>query len=390
MKRNEFFADIGYMSLNHDGEELCGDHVEIVQQGTNSQIVVLADGLGSGVKASILSILTSKIISTMLAADLKLEDAVETIAATLPMNNVAHSAFSTFTIMRIVHNERAEIIQYENPNVILLRDGHNYEIPCNTLRVGDKEILQSVIKLHENDIFFLMSDGVPYASDDGIYNDDWDRAHIISYMETFYNIGFTAKTLTTILLDETGRLYGGHPTDDATVCTVRIRRREAVNLAFGPPSSYDDNVKMMALFFAREGRHVVCGGTTAKIASAYLDKPVTVSDAFPDPDVPPISTVEGIDLVTEGIVTMDRVLKYAKNYIGGNEQFQEWSYKKDGASLIARMLFETATDVNLFIGKAVNPAHQNLPFNFEVKMRLVSELVDCLEKMGKIVLVNYF
>jgi hypothetical protein len=390
MKRNEFFADIGYMSLNHAGEELCGDHVEVLQQGGNSQLIVLADGLGSGVKASILSILTSKIISTMLAANLKLEDAVETIAATLPVNEDVNSAFSTFTIMRILQNERAEIIQYENPDVILLRDGKKYNIPCNTLRIGDKEILQSEIKLQENDIFFLMSDGVLYASDDGVYNNDWDREHVAKFMETFYNIGFTAKTLTTILLDETGRLYGGHPTDDATVCTVRIRRREAVNLAFGPPSSYDDNTKMMSLFFAREGKHIVCGGTTAKIAAAYLGKTVITADAAPDPDIPPISTIEGVDLVTEGIVTMDRVLAYAKDYIQGNSSFEEWSYKKDGASLIARMLFETATDVNLFVGRAANPAHQNMPFNFEVKMRLVSELVECLEKMGKLVLVNYF
>ena len=390
MKRNEYFADIGYMSLNHAGEELCGDHVEVAQQGGNSRIVVLADGLGSGVKASILSILTSKIISTMLAADMKLEDAVSTIADTLPINQDINSAFSTFSIMRIVNNERAEIIQYENPNVILLRAGKNCEIPCNTLRIGDKEILQSEIKLQENDIFFLMSDGVLYASNDGVYNEYWDRDHIISYMETFYNIGFTAKTLTIILLEETGRLYDGRPTDDATVCTVRIRRREAVNLAFGPPSSYDDNIKMMSLFFARGGRHIVCGGTTAKIAAAYLGTAVVVSDLTPDPDIPPVSTVDGIDLVTEGIVTMDRVLTYAKDYLAGNTQFEEWSYKKDGASLISRMLFETATDVNLFIGKAVNPAHQNLPFNFEVKMRLVNELVDSLESMGKIVLVNYF
>ena len=118
----------------------------------------------------------------MLAADMKLEDAVSTIADTLPINQDINSAFSTFSIMRIVNNERAEIIQYENPNVILLRAGKNCEIPCNTLRIGDKEILQSEIKLQENDIFFLMSDGVLYASNDGVYNEYWDRDHIISYM----------------------------------------------------------------------------------------------------------------------------------------------------------------------------------------------------------------
>jgi hypothetical protein len=394
MKTNELFADTGYQSINHYGEELCGDHVEVVQQGQlqghNSKIIVLADGLGSGVKASILSILTSTIISTMLAADLKLEDAVETIANTLPVRSELNAVFSTFTIMRIEDNQRAQIIQYENPNIILLRDGKNFEIPTNAIQIGDKTILQSEIKLRENDIFFLMSDGVLYASEDGVYNDEWDRDHVISYMETFYNIGFTAKTLTTILLEETKRLYGGKPTDDATVCTVRIRRRESVNLCFGPPSSYDDNRKMMALFFAREGKHIVCGGTTAKIAADYLGKPVVMRDSTPDPDIPSISDIEGVDLVTEGIITVNKVLEYAKDYLEENASYEEWSYKKDGASLIARMLFETATDVNLFIGKAVNPAHQNMKFNFEVKMRLVSELVDCLNKMGKIVMVNYF
>jgi len=394
MKNNEFFADTGYMSLIHYGEELCGDHVEIVQQGEsqghNSKIIVLADGLGSGVKASILSILTSKIISTMLAADLKIEAAVETIAATLPVCSERNTAFSTFTIMHIVDNVKAKIFQYENPNVIFLRDGKNYELPLNSTLIGDKTIYHSEITLKENDLFFLMSDGVLFASENGIYNDQWDRDHVISYMETFFNVGFTAKTLTTILLDETNRLYGGKPTDDATVCTVRIRKRESVNLAFGPPSSWDDNTKMMALFFAREGKHIVCGGTTTKIAADYLKKPVMIKDSAPDPEIPPMSDVEGIDIAAEGIVTMNKVLEYSKDYLDDNSSFEEWSHKKDAASLIARMLFENATDVNLFIGKAVNPAHQNMKFNFDVKMRLVQELIDCLNKMGKIVLVNYF
>ena len=127
MKNNELYSDIGFLSLNHYGETLCGDHVEIVEEG-GSTIIVLADGLGSGVKASILSSLTSKIISTMLAAGLGLSDAVETIAATLPICSERKVAFSTFTIIRLEKNmhgaeERADIIQYENPNVLLIRAG---------------------------------------------------------------------------------------------------------------------------------------------------------------------------------------------------------------------------------------------------------------------------
>ena len=116
---NDLCADIGWKSINHVGEQLCGDHVEIVEQNEDSTVIVLADGLGSGVKASILSTLTSKIISTMMAAGLPIEECVSTIAATLPVCSVRGVAYSTFTIMHVINNETAEIIQYDNPQVIV-------------------------------------------------------------------------------------------------------------------------------------------------------------------------------------------------------------------------------------------------------------------------------
>ena len=114
---NNLCADIGWKSINHEGEQLCGDHVDIVNQGEGSQVIVLADGLGSGVKASILSTLTSRIISTMMAEGLKIEDCVSTIAATLPICSVRGVAYSTFTILHIIENRTVEIIQYDNPKV---------------------------------------------------------------------------------------------------------------------------------------------------------------------------------------------------------------------------------------------------------------------------------
>ena len=108
---NNLCADIGYKSINHIGEQLCGDHVDVIEQGDNSTVIVLADGLGSGVKASILSTLTSKIISTMMAEGLELEECVSTIAATLPICSVRGVAYSTFTIIHIINNSVAEIIQ---------------------------------------------------------------------------------------------------------------------------------------------------------------------------------------------------------------------------------------------------------------------------------------
>lgn len=389
---NNLCADIGWKSINHEGEQLCGDHVDIVEQSENSTVIVLADGLGSGVKASILSTLTSKIISTMMAEGLPLEECVSTIAATLPICSVRGVAYSTFTILHLIDNERVEIIQYDNPHVILLRDDVHYDYPESEMTIGGKKIYKSVIKLQENDVFVAMSDGCPHAGIGLAYNFGWKREDIISFLEAVAPVGYTAKTLSTILVDECDKLYEHKPGDDATACVVRIRRREPMNLLFGSPASRDDDNRMMSLFFSKAGKHIICGGTTSSVAARYLHKPLVPSLKFEDPEIPPIAELEGVDLVTEGVITVNKVLTYAKDYLKDNESYAQWAFKRDGASLIARMLFEEATDINFFVGRAINPAHQNpnLPINFSIKMNLVEELSECLKKMGKRIKVSYF
>ena len=389
MKKNNLCSEIGYMSINHYGEQLCGDHVEIVEND-DSSIIVLADGLGSGVKASILSTLTSKIISTMLAAGLDIRDAVETIAATLPICSERKSAFSTFTIIRLVDNMHADIIQYENPSVIMLRNGVHYEFPLTTMTIGEKTIYRSTVELADGDIFVSMSDGILYASEDGVLNNDWSRDKLIEFLEPLSRAELTAKLLTSIIVEETNKLYGGKPFDDATACVIKIRQRQTVNIAIGPPEDMSDNHRMMALFFAKEGKHVVCGGTTAKIAAEYLGVPVQTNLTSPDPDIPPTSVIEGVDLTTEGIITVDKILSYAIDYVKDNRSFEQWCYKKDGASLAARLLFEDATDINMFIGHAANPAHNEMPINFNVKMQILKKLSKRLKEMGKRVKVLDF
>ena len=389
---NDLCADIGFKSINHYGEQLCGDHIDIIETDENSTVIVLSDGLGSGVKASILSTLTSKIISTMLAAELPIEECVSTIAATLPVCSVRGVAYSTFTIIRLLNNETAEIIQYDNPQVILLRDGENFEYNKTEMNIGGKKILKSVISLKENDMFIAMSDGCPHAGIGISYNFGWKRDDIIEFLEGLAPVGYTAKTLSTMLIDECEKLYGNMPGDDATACIVRIRKREPMNMLFGPPANRDDAERMMSLFFSKDGKHIICGGTTSSIAAKYLKKPLKASLNFQQSDIPPIAEIEGVDLVTEGVITVNRVLEYAKDYLGENKRYNEWSFQRDGASLISRLLFEEATDINFYVGRAINPAHQNpdLPINFSIKMNLVEELSACLKKMGKRIKVSYF
>ncbi len=390
---NEFCTDVGYVSANKFGEQLCGDHIEITHSDENALVVVLADGLGSGVKANILSTLTAKLISTMVANSLSLEECVDAMAATLPVCKTRQIAYSTFTILRIANNLEAELIQFDNPKAIFLRDGKAVEYPQTSEIIGDKTISKSKLKLREGDTFVAFSDGVEHAGVGLSLNFGWKRDEIAAFLEAIYEEKRTAKNISTMLLDECRALYKDKPGDDASVCTVKIRKRTPMNLLIGPPADPKDVKHMMALFFSKEGKHIVCGGTTSTLAAEYLNKPLQVSmPRYVSPDIPPTAEIEGVDLVTEGVVTINKVLEYARDYEGANNRFSEWSTQEDGASKIARLLFEEATDIGLFVGRAVNPAHQNpqLPITFSIKMTLVEELSQCLRRMGKNVKISYF
>lgn len=389
---NNLCLEFGYKSVNHHGEELCGDHVEVAEQNDNSIVIVLADGLGSGVKASILSTLTSKIISTMLAEGMSIDECVSTIAATLPVCSVRGVAYATFTILHIIENETIEIIQYDNPEVIMLRDGVNYEYPRTETIIEGKKIYKTTLHLQEGDVFIAMSDGCPHAGTGNTYNYGWKRDDIIGFMEVMNMNGLAAKNLATMLIEECEKLYANEPSDDATACVVKIRKREPINILFGPPLNPEHESSMFSLFFSKEGKHVVCGGTTSKLVAQFLGERMETIMNTEETDIPPMAKIEGVDLVTEGVVTINRVTEYAKDYLGENKLFEEWYFKKNGAAQICKLLFEEATDINFYVGKAINPAHQNpnLPINLNIKMSLVEDLSASLREMGKRVKVSYF
>ncbi|ABN51665.1 MAG TPA: serine/threonine protein phosphatase [Hungateiclostridium thermocellum] len=388
---NDLCVDLGYKSLNKFGEQLCGDMIQVVKDD-DTTILVLADGLGSGVKANILSTLTSKIISTMIAAHMGIEECVNTIMSTLPVCKVRGIAYSTFTIIKITNNTYAEIIQYDNPLVILLRNGKKYDYPTQTKIISGKKIVESKIRLNCDDVFVVMSDGAIYAGVGQTLNYGWQRENIIEFIESHYDKSLSANALTSLLIDTCNNLYANMPGDDTTIAAIKIRKRQVVNLMFGPPQNPEDVHNMMSLFFAKQGRHIVCGGTTSTLAAKFLGKELETTIDYIDPRIPPIARIEGVDLVTEGVLTISRVLEYAKDYIGKNILYNEWHSKNDGASIIARMLFEEATDINFYVGKAINPAHQNpnLPIGFNIKMQLVEELSKILKQMGKTINLSYF
>lgn len=394
---DRLFMDNGYISLNKAGEELCGDRVMVKTTSDTAAgdfTMVLADGLGSGVKANILSTLTAQIISTMMASDMPIEECVSTIAQTLPVCQVRQVAYATFTIIKVYRNKDIHLIQYDNPDVICLRGGKNFDYPREEKIIAGKKIYESLFRIRLGDVFIAMSDGVIHAGVGQSLNFGWERPNVIQYAEQHYNPELSAKGIASLVSDACRELYLDKPGDDTTVAVLRVRERQLVNLMIGPPVNKEDDEKVMELFFSKEGKTIVCGGTTSSLVARHLNTTVKTKIDYLDPDIPPIGYIEGVDLCTEGVLTMGRVVDIARRYSSSttDASYAEWAGKRDGASLIAQMLFEEATDVNLFVGRAMNPAHQNpdMSIDFSIKLRLIEDLAKYLEKMGKHVKTSFY
>ncbi|MCI5940720.1 serine/threonine-protein phosphatase [bacterium] len=385
--------EYGYLSLNHKGEELCGDHVEISEGNDLSLTLVLADGLGSGVEASILSTLTSTLLSKMIEGGMGIEEGVESLAKTLPVaRDRGNVAYSTFTVVKIEKDFTASLYNFDNPDPIFLRNGKSIPIDYAIEEIGGKRIKKAKLYFDKNDSLCLYSDGALHAGVGETLNFGWGREEIASYLEGLASPYLSCKNLATLLVDHCSLLYNRRPGDDTTCLCIRRRERELANLLVGPAASREDDENMLNSFFALPGKHIVCGGTTCKIVSRHLGSPIRGDLISLDPDIPPYCLIDGVDLATEGIITLNKVLALAEDYQNGNSAYFTWSYRQDGASLLANALFQDATDITFYVGCAVNPAHQEDQgkITFKMKMQIIDNLAKELRNMGKRIKVLYF
>lgn len=386
-------VDIAWKSLNKHNEELCGDKVEVLHT-EDSDIVILADGMGSGVKANILATLTSKILGTMFLNGAEIESCVETIARTLPICQVRKVAYATFSILQISHDGSAYLVEFDNPSCVFVRDRQIVDYPYEERFIEDKKIREHRFQVQINDCFVLMSDGVIYAGVGELLNFGWTWKDMAQYTLKCTKETLSASRLAAMLSQACYDLYGEKPGDDTTVAVVRVIERRVVNIFTGPPTDKEDDEQLVSDFMKCEGKKVVCGGTSANIAARVLKKEIVTSVNYADPSVPPTASIEGLDLVTEGVLTLGKALGILRKY--EQDEFDEEFFNEldadNGASKLAKLLIEECTDLNLFVGKALNPAHQNsnLPFDLSVRMNLVEQLKDCAQKLGKTVKVKYY
>ncbi|NLW17718.1 MAG: SpoIIE family protein phosphatase [Firmicutes bacterium] len=381
-------------SLNKYGEELCGDCVEVVRT-PHSVLTVLADGLGSGVKANILATLTTKIASSMLKQGAEVDEVVATLADTLPVCQVRQLAYSTFHILQIFLARReAYLVEFDSPETILWRQGAIVPIDKKMRDVGGRRIREARFLVEENDVLFMISDGVVHAGVGGVLNLGWQWANVAQYVEKLLQHESDMPKVVSMLADVCENLYMHKPGDDTTVVGVKIRPVENVTLFTGPPKDPQQDEMVASKLLNATGKKVVCGGTTAQIVSRVSGRPLLTSLAFPAADVPPIANIPGIDLVTEGVLTLSRALdliRLAKSKDTSYRDMVELS-GADGASRLARLLLCQCTHLHVLVGQAINPAHQNpnLPLNLALKHKVVNDICQELREIGKEVVVEFF
>lgn len=217
------FIDVAYATLIKHGEELPGDMVNVIRL-EDCTIIVMADGLGSGVKANILATLTSKIAGTMLKEGADIYETVDTIANTLPVCKVRNIAYSTFTLIKIYENGDTYIAEYDNPKTFMVRNGQSIDIPMRELIINGRRVKESNLTLQEGDVLTVVSDGVIHAGLGDVLNLGWQWEDVQNYLRKRTTDAFSAQSLGNDLLEACSDLYFGKPGDDTTVVSIKVRR----------------------------------------------------------------------------------------------------------------------------------------------------------------------
>lgn len=380
----------GYTSLNKKGEELCGDKVESVTSSDGYTTLVLADGMGSGVKANILSTLTSKILCTMVSNDIDIYECIETIIQSLPVCKERGLAYSTFSVIHINSSGKGYLFEFDNPEAIYMHEGKCSDLPREKLEILGKTVYKTDLSLEKDDVLLVMSDGTIHAGIGMLLNFGWQRDEIKQFLDKNVKKGMSARCIAWLLASACNDFYIGEPGDDTTVAAVRVREELKINLMVGPPLDKSKDDFYVARFLSDCDKKIVCGGTSSQIVARYLKTEVTTSLDFIDKDIPPIGYIDGIDLTTEGVITLRRLCELSYKYLSTSDLSpKEFTKAKDGAGMLAQLLFEEATFVTFFVGQSVNVAHQGLPIDTTMKLKLVETLSKNLSLMGKKVIVNY-
>jgi hypothetical protein len=375
---NNFFIEVNCQQKYHDGERICGD-VFLSQRviGEDRTILVLSDGMGHGVKANVLATLTATMAMNFTKEHKEINKIAEIIMNTLPVCSVRQMSYSTFTIVDIEHNGVTQILEYDNPECFIMRGLDKFEPgwQCVILQSdtnAGKELRYCTFTPQKEDRIVMWSDGIAQS---GLGSGDlpfgWglenSQDFVVKIIKSEPNI--SARKLATKVVNMAYVNDNYHPKDDTSCATIYFREPRKLLICTGPPFDKENDKKLAEKFQKFSGKKVISGATTGDIISRELKLTIEDSFEFTDPDLPPISFMEGADLVTEGILTLSKVVEILRN-------FNETSSLGNGpADLIVKLLLES-DEIHFLVGTGINIAHQdpNLPVELEIRRTVAKRM----------------
>ncbi|MBE0641216.1 MAG: SpoIIE family protein phosphatase, partial [Bacteroidales bacterium] len=369
---------------NHGNERICGDvfvSKRVKEEGRT--IMVLSDGMGHGVKANMLATLTSTMAINFTEEHKDVARIAEIIMNTLPVCSERKMSYATFTIIDIEQHGLTRIMEYDNPQTIILRGDQEFIPNWQCVILGGelhagKEILTCSFMPQKEDRIIFCSDGIPQS---GMGTEKhpfgWGRDNLRDYLLKLVkdNAGISARQLSARVVNMAHINDGYNLLDDTSCGVVYFREPRRLLLCTGPPIDEANDAVLAATLKDFEGMRILCGATTSDIVAREWEESITDSFEFDDPDLPPVSSMPGIDLITEGILTLTKVTDILRDYS------PSYSLGKGPADRIVRMLMES-DDIQFLIGTRINEAHQDpsLPLDLEIRRTVVRRIARLLEE----------
>jgi hypothetical protein len=376
----ESFIDVDFCQQAKHGQVVSGDVFlsrKIKEEGRI--ISVLSDGLGSGVKASVLANLTATMAVRYTSAFVDVRRSAKTIMDTLPICETRKISYSTFTIVDLDEDGRTRVIEHGNPPLVLLRGRESMPIGRTQITLEkwkDRVINYSEFDTRLGDRIVYFSDGV---SQSGLgragFPLGWGPDRVTGFIseQISRENEISSRELSHRLVAEALANDGHAAKDDITCGAIYYRHPRRLLVVTGPPFNRERDGELAELVRTFNGRKAVCGGTTAGIVSRLLNRPVSMSLARLDPDIPPGAVMNGVDLVTEGTVTLARVAELLEHGVNDTGR------KNPAFDMIALML--ESDIVEFVVGTRINEAHQdpNIPMELDLRRNIVRKMTALLE-----------
>ncbi len=394
MPESNIFLDIFCAQNNHVGESICGDVFlsrRVKEEGRT--ILVLSDGMGSGIKANVLASLTASMAVNFTIEHRELRKTAEIIMNTLPVCSVRGISYSTFTIIDLEDDGHTTIVEYDNPECLLLRGNEPFDpgweiLELQSERHKGKEIRTCTFQALKEDRIVFWSDGIIQSGmGTRAFPFGWGREEASSYvLKTLKNNPFVSSTKLARRVINSAALHDGEkPRDDTSCGVVYFREPRKLLLVTGPPFDERRDLDFALKVQRFRGKKIVAGGTTAEIIARELALKFDAGMESSDPELPPVSYVEGINLVTEGILTLGKVARILENY------HRDTRLGNGPADQVIKLLLESDR-ILVLNGTRINVAHQDptLPVELEIRRTVVKRVVALLnEKFLKEVEIEY-